>query len=105
MICDYKRRIYVNKMTSLVYSTLNGFVDLKLLTKKVVSQNYQLNDSIEKAIFHKFYRVKEDTILGLASRLLETEGFVAVVDGDNHIIGAISHLKLLNFIANGQKTA
>lgn len=76
-----------------------GFIDLKYLLKKVVSQNYQLEDTVEHAIFQKFYRVKEDSILGLVSKLLETEGFVAVVDGSDHVIGVINHLQLLNFIS------
>ncbi|XP_055326643.1 cystathionine beta-synthase-like [Sitodiplosis mosellana] len=80
-------------------ATLNGFVDLKYLMKKVVSQNYQLEDTVEKAIFQKFYRVKQDSILGLVSRLLETEGFVAVVDGADRVTGVIDQLQLLNFIS------
>lgn len=79
---------------------MEGFIDLKYLTKKVVSQNYQLDDPVKQAIFEKFYRVTEDSSLGLVSRILETEGFVAVVDSNtNRIIGVINHLQLLNFIA------
>lgn len=81
------------------YFSTYGFIDLKYLLKKVVSQNYQLEDTVEHAVFQKFYRVKEESILGLVSRLLETEGFVAVVDGSDHVIGVIDHLQLLNFIS------
>lgn len=81
-----------------------GFIDLKYLLKKVVSQNYQLEDTVEHAVFQKFYRVKEDSILGLVSKLLESEGFVAVVDGSDHVIGVINHLKLLNFISKTENS-
>lgn len=80
-------------------STLGGFVSLKYLTKKMVSQNYQLDKSIENAMYQQFYRVKKDTALGLISRILETEEFVGVVDDSNHITGVINHLDLLNFIS------
>ena len=79
---------------------MNGFIDLKYLMKKVVTQNYQLEDTVEKAIFQKFYRVKQNSILGLVSRLLETEGFVAVVDDADHVIGVIDQFQVLNFISN-----
>lgn len=82
------------------FSTFEGLLNLKHLTKKIVSQNYQLNDSIEKIIFKKFYRVTKDTNLGLVSRILEIEEFVAVVDEVSHPIGIISYMQLLNFIAS-----
>lgn len=86
-------------------STLEGFLNLKVLTKKVVSQNYRLTDSIEKAAFKLFQRVKKDTTLGLVSRILEIDEFVAVVDESNHPIGVITHTQLLNFIANDSEAA
>ncbi|XP_031626755.1 cystathionine beta-synthase-like [Contarinia nasturtii] len=83
--------------------SLAGFIDLKYLTKKIVSLNYQLEDTVKAAVFEKFYRVTVDSSLGLVSRLLETEGFVAVVDGPNRIFSVINHSQLLNFIANRSK--
>lgn len=85
-------------------STLEGFINLKHLTKKVVSQNYQLSDPITKVIFKQFQRVKKNTILGLVSRILETDDFVAVVDEANQPAGVITHIQLLNFIANNAKS-
>lgn len=79
---------------------MNGFIDLKYLMKKVVTQNYQLEDTVEKAVFQKIYRVKQDSILGLVSNLLETEGFVAVVDDADHVIGVVDQFQVLNFISN-----
>lgn len=75
-------------------------MNLKYLTKKIVSQNYQLNDSIEKIISNKFYRVTKETNLGLVSRILEIEEFIAVIDETDHPIGVITHIQLLNFIAS-----
>lgn len=98
-------KLTINWFSFYDFSTLNGFIDLKYLTKKIVSQNYELEDTVEQAVFQKFYRVKEDTILGLVSRLLETEGFVAVVDSADHVTGIINHLQLLNFISkSGRNT-
>lgn len=91
-------------MFSFNSSELVGFVSLKHLTKKVVSQNYNLNDPIDKAIFKQFRRVTEHTILGLVSRILETDEFVAVVNASGRSIGVITHMHLLEFISNGKKT-
>lgn len=76
-----------------------GILSLKHLTNKVVSQNYQLNIAIGKAAFTKFRRVKKDTILGLVSRILEIDEFVAIMDEADRCIGIISHLDLLHFVA------
>lgn len=76
---------------------------MKHLTKKVVSQNYQLSDPITKVIFKQFQRVNKNTILGLVSRILETDDFVAFVDEANHPVGVITHIQLLNFVANNSK--
>lgn len=76
---------------------------MKHLTKKVVSQNYQLAHPISKAIFKQFQRVKNDTVLGLVSRILETDEFVAVVDEADRPVGVLTHLQLLDFVANGSK--
>lgn len=84
---------------------LQGFLALKHLTKKIVSQNHQFGSSIEKAVFKQFQRVKNDTILGLVARILETDEFVAVVDDANRCIGVITHLDLLSFAASDKKHA
>ena len=83
---------------------LVGFLSLKHLTKKVVSQNYSLADPINKAIFKQFQRVTEQTILGLVSRILEIDEFVAVVNATGQPIGVITHMQLLDFISNGTKS-
>lgn len=90
-------------MLDSIFSLLEGFLNLKHLTKKVVSQNHQLSEPIAKAIFKQFQRVKEDAILGLVSRILETDDFVALVDESNRPVGVITHIQLLNFIANNSK--
>lgn len=82
-----------------------GFLSLKHLTKKVVSQNYQLTEPIDKIIFKLFQRVTEDTILGLVSRILEIDEFVAVVNGMGRSIGVITHMQLLEFISSATKSA
>lgn len=88
-------------MSLSICRTLSGFISLKYLTKKVVSQNYQLGDSIEHVVFHKFNSVKKGTHLGLVARILETDDFVAVVDSENRLTGVIGQLQLLEFISNG----
>lgn len=80
-----------------------GFLALKHLTKKVVSQDYQFDSGIGKAIFKQFQRVKSDTILGLVARILETDEFVAVVNDDNQCVGVVTHLDLLNFASSSKK--
>lgn len=66
-----------------------------------MSQNYQLSSPIAKVVFKQFRKVENNTVLGLASRILEMDEFVAVVDDANKCIGVISHLDLLNFAAQG----
>lgn len=78
-------------------------MNLKHLTTKIVSQNFQLNDPIEKIIFKQFQRVTIDTGLSLASRILETDEFVAVIDENNRPVSVFTHLQLLSFIANESK--
>lgn len=65
-----------------------------------MTQNYQLGSSIEKALFKQFRRVTLETVLGLVSRILETDEFVVVVDEVDHPISIITHLDLLEFVAN-----
>lgn len=86
------------------FSELVGFLSLKHLTKKVVSQNYQLTEPIDKIIFKQFQRVTEDTNLGLVSRILEVDEFVAVVNGTGRSIGIITHMQLLEFISDATKS-
>lgn len=79
---------------------LLGFVTLKHLTKKLVSQNHQFNSGIEKVVFRQYRRVNPSTELGLVARILEIDDFVAVVNGSNHCIGVITHMDLLNFASH-----
>lgn len=87
--------------------TLAGFLSLKDLTKRIVSQNCSTGQSIKQVIFKQFHSVEEESSLGFVARILETDEFVAVVDYANHCIGVITHLNLLNFIAlnNNNETA
>lgn len=91
-------------MFSFNSSELVGFLSLKHLTKKVVSQNYKLSDPIDKAIFKQFQRVTEHTTLGLVSRILEIDEFVAIVNATGRPIGVITHMQLLEFISSGMKS-
>lgn len=84
---------------------MEGFLNLKHVTKKLVSQNYHLGDSIEKALFKQFRRVSRDTVLGLVARILETDEFVVVVDDADRPLSTITHFDLLNFVANGSNDA
>lgn len=80
-------------------------MNLKHITKKVVSQNYKFNDTVEKALFKMFRRVTKDTILGLVSRILEIDEFVVVVDENDRPISIITNFDLLSFIADDSKAA
>lgn len=83
--------------------TLAGFLNLKDLTKKIVSQNYALNQSIGEVIFKQFHSVTVTSTLGFVARILETNDFVAVVDNENRCTGVITHFNLLNFIATNNE--
>lgn len=82
-------------------SVFDGFLSLEYLTKKVVSQNYQLDSPIGNAVFKKIYRLTENDVLGLVSRILEIEEFVAIVDENNRPVGVVTHIDLLSFAAKG----
>lgn len=84
---------------------MEGFLALKHLTKKIVSQNYKLADPIDKALFKQFRRVAKDAVLGLVSRILETDEFVVIVDETDRPISTVTHLDWLNFIADDSKAA
>jgi len=83
---------------------LDGFLYLRHLTRKFVSQNYQLSSPIAKIVFKQIRKVTNETVLGLVSRILETDEFVAVVDNANKCIAVISHLDLLDFAAQGSNS-
>lgn len=105
-ICKFRNQFRWNpkeyfSQLCLIFRKLVGFLALKHLTKKVVSQNLNLSDPVEKVVFKQFQKVKNDTKLGLVARILETDEFVAAVDTSDHCVGFITHLDLLSFIAKG----
>lgn len=102
---EFKIIIFFSNIFFLENRELEGFLALKHLTKKIVSQNHQFNSGIEKAVFKQFRRVSSDTILGLVARILEIDEFVAVVDDADRCIGVITHLDLLTFAASDKKHA
>lgn len=83
---------------------MDGFLYLRHLTRKFVSQNYQLSSPIAKVVYKQIRKVTNETVLGLVSRILEMDEFVAVVNNANKCIGVISHLDLLNFAAQGSNS-
>lgn len=70
-----------------------------------MSQNYHLGDPIDKALFKQFRRVTKDSVLGLVSRILETDEFVVVVDEADRPVSIVTHLDWLNFISNDSQAA
>lgn len=80
---------------------MEGVLALKHLTTKVVSQNFQLDQPVEKALYKQFHKVTSDTDLGFVSRILETDEFIAVVDSQFHCTAIITHRDLLHFISKG----
>lgn len=101
--CTFQSTISNEIFFFFVYRTLQGFLTLKHLMKKIGNQNYQLSEPVEKVIFKQFQRVKSDTVLGLVSRILEIDDFVAVVDGSDHCVGFLTQLNLFEFMAAGPK--
>lgn len=99
----YSKFVLINVFLN--YRKLEGFLALKHLTKKVVSQNFKLTDPIDKALFKQFRRVTRDTVLGLVSRILEIDEFVAVVDDADRPVGIVTHLDWLTFVADDSKAA
>lgn len=79
---------------------LLGSVSLAHLTKKVVSQNLQLDEPVTKALFKQFRTVPADTPLGLVARILETDQFL-VIDGT---WVTVERSDLLVYIAAGAKS-
>lgn len=52
-----------------------------------------------------FRRITKDTVLGLVSRILEIDEFVAVVDENDRLVSIITHFDLLSFVADDSKAA
>lgn len=86
------------------FRELLGFLNLKHLTKKVGTQNYKLTDPIDKVVFKQFRRVTDTTILGLASRILEIDEFLAVTNSIGRLVGVVTHMQLLDFISRDEKS-
>lgn len=76
-----------------------GSVTLAHLTKKVVSQNFDLAEPVTKAVFKQFRVVPLHTPLGLIARILETDPFL-VIDGT---WATVERSDLLVYIAAGAK--
>lgn len=70
------------------------------MTRKVISQKYSLNNAIENVIDNKVQRVSNNSILGLVSKILEVAEFAAVVDESNCPTSIITHMQLMDYIAN-----
>lgn len=83
--------------------SLLGVLASAELMKKVVSQNLQLHEVVEKSLSKQFRRVTSNTSLGLVSRILEKDDFVAYVDDAGQCNGLITKLDFLTFVSEGQE--
>lgn len=82
---------------------LYGAVTLADVTTKIVSQNLNLNDTVDKIAFKQFSKVTKTAHLGLISRILEKDTFLMMVDDSNAEFKIVSRMDLLDFIANGKQ--
>lgn len=73
-------------------------VTLADLTTKMVSQNLQLDATVNTIAFKQFTKVQKTTHLGLVSRILEKDEFLTIEDDVDKIV---SRIDLLDFISNG----
>ena len=58
---------------------LQGMATISYLMNKILDSTLKQSDSIEKALFKKFIKIKSDVSVGRLSRILETQPFVVVV--------------------------
>lgn len=85
-----------------MHSSLSGFLYVTELTQKLVAQNLKLTEPVEKALFKKFHKVRNDSVLGLVGRILEKEDFVAVLHDNGQCKSIITKLDFLTFVSKGK---
>lgn len=77
-----------------------GVIVSSTLMSRLISSAVKLTDFVEKAMLKSFAKATSKMTLGLASRILEKESFIVVLDEskDNAILGIINQSHILNFI-------
>lgn len=98
---NHLRQHRLNHVTVVENNQLLGVVTLALLTKKVVSQNFDLNRPVKDALFKQFRTVPANTELGLVSRILEIDDFL-VIGGSWDIV---VRSDFLSYVASGPKAS
>lgn len=77
-----------------------GVIISSTLMSRLISSEVKLIDSVEKAMLKSFPKATPKMTLGLASRILEQESFIVVLDDskDNAVLGIINQSHIFNFI-------
>eukprot|EP01126_Amoeba_proteus_P034778 TRINITY_DN347_c0_g1_i1.p1 TRINITY_DN347_c0_g1~~TRINITY_DN347_c0_g1_i1.p1 ORF type:complete len:446 (-),score=117.81 TRINITY_DN347_c0_g1_i1:41-1378(-) len=82
-----------------------GMVTIGNLTSQISSCRVKVEDTVDKVLYKQFKRVTPSTKLVTLSQLFNNNPFVIVVDPENldKIVGVISGIDLLTFIASNNK--
>ena len=76
-----------------------GAVTSATLTTKIVTGNIKLDEPVTRVLFKLFRKVTKDTILGLASRILEKDPFLVVVNEDESPETVVTQNDFLGYVA------
>lgn len=76
-----------------------GAVTSATLTTKIVTGDMKLEESVSRALFKLFRCVEKNTSLGLASRILEKDNFLLVVDEDQKPEMIVTQNDFLAYVA------
>lgn len=76
-----------------------GAITSAILTTKIVTGNLNLAEPVTRALFKLFRKVARDTCLGLASRILEKDNFLVVVDEDQKPETVVTQNDFLAYVA------
>lgn len=75
-----------------------GAVTAATTTTKIVTGNVKLDEPVTRVLFKLFRQVAKSTSLGLASRILEKDAFLVVVEGDKAET-IVTQNDFLNYVA------
>lgn len=76
-----------------------GAVTSATMTTKIVTANIKLEEPVTRALFKLFRKVDKETSLGLASRILEKDNFLVVVNEDETPLSVITQNDFLAYVA------
>lgn len=76
-----------------------GFAELSKILSALLSGIVSDNDKIDQVLNRSFQKVSPEASIGLVSRILEMDNYVAVVDEHERMVGVVTQEDIYDFVA------